>query len=368
MAIRTARASAPDPEESARALAAQMSGIDARLVLFFASSSFEPGAIAAAVARSFPGAETIGCTTAGEIGGGEMLTNSVVALALDRDSLPEMAVVVIEDVSSPSAVPDAFARLERAIGKEMMDLDITTYVGLILIDGLSFAEERIIDAIGDRTNVLFLGGSAGDDGKFERTHVFANGRALPNAAVLALLRPSEGFSVLKTQSFRDTGAVLVATRVDEERRVVYEFNGQPARDAYAAAIAVPPSEAERSFMRCPLGLMVNSEPYVRSPQQFQGSAMVFYCNIKEGMELHLLESLDIVGQTRMAVAEKRREMGGVSGLINFHCILRTLELDRKGQKEEYGQIFADLPAIGFSTYGEQFIGHINQTSTMVLFR
>lgn len=368
MAIKIACSSLPDPEQNADDLATQMAGVNARLVIFFASSSFDPSAIAAAVARRFPGAETMGCTTAGEIGGGKMRKDSVVAVALDQQALPELALSVIEDVSAKDAVARAFADLERQTGQAMMALDVESYVGIILIDGLSFAEERVTDAIGDRTNVLFVGGSAGDDLHFRRTHVFANGKALPNAAVLALLRPSAGFSVLKTQSFRDTGKVLVATRVDEAKRVVYEFNGVPAREAYAAAAGVSPEEAAAAFMRYPVGVMINGEPYVRSPQQLQESAIVFYCNIKEGMELHLMESTDIIGETRAAVEREVRQMGSVSGLINFHCILRTLELERKGLTEGYGQIFEGLPAIGFSTYGEQYIGHINQTSTMVFFR
>ena len=35
--------------------------------------------------------------------------------------------------------------------------------------------------------------------------------------------------------------------------------------------------------------------------------------------------------------------------------------------EDYGRIFAQYPTIGFSTCGESYIGHMNQTSTMVLF-
>jgi hypothetical protein len=34
----------------------------------------------------------------------------------------------------------------------------------------------------------------------------------------------------------------------------------------------------------------------------------------------------------------------------------------------YGEIFSAVPTAGFSTYGEEFIGHMNQTSTIVCFR
>jgi len=54
-------------------------------------------------------------------------------------------------------------------------------------------------------------------------------------------------------------------------------------------------------------------------------------------------------------------------LINFHCLARSVVLEEQGQLEEYGRIFADMPMIGFSTYGEQYLGHVSETSTMVLF-
>jgi hypothetical protein len=73
-----------------------------------------------------------------------------------------------------------------------------------------------------------------------------------------------------------------------------------------------------------------------------------------------------VRDTKRALEEKLKTMGKVSGIVNFHCIPRTLELEQKGMTEQYGRIFADIPTIGFSTYGEEFIGHINQTSAGVM--
>ena len=161
---------------------------------------------------------------------------------------------------------------------------------------------------------------------------------------------------------------LVPTKVDEPARQVIEFNGIPAAEAYAKAIGISKEELENRFMVNPVGLMINDEPFVRSPQRLNGEAMVFYCKISEGMELSLLESLDIISDTKAAVEKKWAEMGGLSGIINFHCILRTLELERKNITEDYAKIFEKIPTIGFSTYGEAFLGHINQTATMLVFK
>jgi hypothetical protein len=86
------------------------------------------------------------------------------------------------------------------------------------------------------------------------------------------------------------------------------------------------------------------------------------------MELSLLESTNIIEDTRNSIKQVAEEFGTVSGIINFNCILRTLELKQKNLTQEYGNLFSDIPTIGFSTYGEAYIGHINQTATMLVFK
>jgi hypothetical protein len=69
-----------------------------------------------------------------------------------------------------------------------------------------------------------------------------------------------------------------------------------------------------------------------------------------------------------ALEDVRSELGPISGLISFNCILRTLELEQKGRTAEYGKLFEDTLMIRFSTYGEEYIGHINQTTTMMVLK
>ena len=367
MAIKPVYSVETSPERNAADLAAQLADFSARFILFFASSNFEPAALGAAIQKQFPTAEIMGCTTAGELISGKILKDSVVAMAFDAETLEDVAVGVVQNLKTENQVPQVFAAFERHTGRKMMALDVKQYVGLVLVDGLSSSEEKLMDKIGDLTNIIFVGGSAGDDLKFSGTYVFAGGKAYTNAAVLALLKPKTSFEVLKTQSFCDLKKVLTATRVNEAERIVYEFDGQPAREVYSRAVGMPVEEASARFMDQPFGLMVDGEPFVRGLKQFQDQALVFFAHVKEGTELNLLKATNILEDTRAVVQNRKDKLGRISALINFHCIFRTLQLAQEGQLEEYGRIFADIPMIGFSTYGEQYLGHINQSSTMLLF-
>jgi hypothetical protein len=345
---------------------AQLGDFESNLVVFFASSSFAPEAVASQMQAAFPQTVTFGCSTAGEIVSGKMLTHSLVAMAFNHLSIKTAKAVVLEDLSHDSY--DAFSTLEQHFGKTMAEMDPKQYVGIVLTDGLSAKEELIIDRIGDLTNVNFIGGSAGDDLKFAATYVYANGRSYTNAAVLALIEPVGEFTFVKTQSFCQKPQKLVVTKANEAAREVLEFNNKPAAVAYAEAIGTTVDDAPNHFMHNPVGLVFEGEPFVRSPQQIKGDSMIFYCSVVEGMELSLLESTDIISDTKKALEAARIELGGLSGIINFNCILRTLELNQKGLNDAYGALFSDTPTIGFSTYGEQFIGHVNQTATILVFR
>jgi len=346
----------------------QFKGLDVKMVVYYSSSVHDPETISRKMQEAFPAATVFGCSTAGEIASGKMLKNSVTAMAFNAEAIEEVEVAVVENVQDDAGVEQAFARFEKKFGKPMLDLNPKSYVGIILVDGLSGAEERVIDKIGDLTDVTFIGGSAGDDLKFQATHVYANGKSYSNAAILALLKPATEFSFIKTQSFNALCKKLVVTKADEAKREVIEFDHQPAAAAYAEALGIPVEEAAGRFMHNPVGLVIDGEPYVRSPQQIKEGCMLFYCGVVEGMELSVLESTNIIEDTRKALDEAKAKLGSISGLINFNCILRTLELEQKQATDEYGALFADFPTIGFSTYGEQFIGHLNQTATMLVFK
>lgn len=343
-----------------------------KLVVFFASSNYNQQKINEFMRKAFLGYTVIGCSTAGEFVTGKALKNSVVAMAINSNILSDVKTEIIEDIGEKLNLEKTFRSFEEHYKESLYRMDASKYVGITLIDGLCMKEERIMDCIGNRTNVFFIGGSAGDDNKFIKTHVYANGKAYDNAAVLTLLKINDNaeFSIIKTQSFEALNYTLVANKVDEEKRQVIEFNNKPAIFEYAEAVKETDiKKVSKYFITNPLGLMIgDNNVFVRSPQRVVGTSMVFYCNILEGMEVKLLKATNIIEDTKKSIKRKINEFGEFDGLINFQCVQRTHELERGNLLNEYAEIFRDVPTIGFSAYGEQVIGHMNQTSAMLAFK
>lgn len=237
-----------------------------RVGIYFASTCYDPAEFSRLLQEAFPHTLLVGCTTAGEICGSKMLTGSVVAMFL-RDDVVEDAACAVVDLAEKARTAEALHELGQHFQRPISSLDVRKHVGVVLIDGLSGAEERLMETLGRLTDLFIVGGSAGDDMAFRNTQVMVHGRAYTHAAVLLVMKLREGFDILKTQSFQVTSKVLIANQVDEASRKVIEFNHEPALDAYAAAVHVAPEAAAARFMHHPLALMIQGEPYVRSPQR-----------------------------------------------------------------------------------------------------
>lgn len=369
MKVKIAYSKNNNVKEAVEEIKREMGDFAPKTILFFSSPTINPHEISKEMYVAFNQVPTFGCTTSGELISGQMLDNSMVAMAMGEKIVEDCKIEVLENIKEDERVVDkAFASFEQKNGIKMTALDTKKYIGIVLIDGLSSQEEKINERIGDLTNVSFLGGSAGDNQKFERTFVFANGETYTNAAVLALLETNSEFEILKTQSFKSTGKKLVVTKANEKERTVLEFNGNPAKEEFAKAIGKDKDNIEESFSKHPTGLVFENDFFVRSQMKTDKNDIKFYCSVKEGMELEILSSQDIVEYTERDLKLRQENMGSISAIINFNCILRTIELRNKKQEEAYGKIFKEIPTIGFSTYGESYIGHINQTSVMLLFK
>lgn len=358
--------------DAAHHLAEQFGAGDPRAIVFFCSHHYDGAVLSAALRKHYPAAEVIGCTTAGEFTDRERGQGGVSALALGADRVRSCAASLarFEGGVNPG-IRSATDQIAAKLGFDLRDADPRRYVGLVLVEGLRGREEAANHALGMAAPALaFVGGSAGDDLEFQRTRVFCNGEASDDGAALLVLEMEVPFAIVKTCSVAPTEHEFTITRADAANRVVYEVNGRPALDAYAEAVGVSPGELGLGvFMKHPWGMLLDGEPWIRSPKQvLPDGGLHFACAVEEDMALQVMRSTDLVGETRRAFAQVERELGQpIGGALIFNCTLRRLELDAADTHDSFLQIFSRFPMAGLHTYGESYLGHMNQTCTGLIF-
>jgi len=359
----------PTASDVAADIKNQLNGFKVKMMVYFASLEvFEHNEISAAMQSAFPDAVVFGCTSHAELYGGETKYNTVTVMAFNSEAVTDAKVEVLENISAGIDVKPVFESFDSYFKTPMATADYKEYGGIILVDGLSMKEEEIMDKIGTQSNIIFIGGSASDAFKFDKTYVFANGKAYTNAALLAVFKAKNGVDFIKTQSVDVKNIDLTITKAVPEKRAVVEFDNKPAAIRYAEVLGVDRSEIDSKFFANPVGLVIDDDVYIRNCQRTDGDTMVFYCSMEEGMDLKLCKIRNIIPDTKAAVENKVKELGGIAGIIDFRCAFRTVQMGDEGTIGKYKDIFNGIPAIGFSTYGEEFLGHMNQTSTMIVFK
>ena len=345
--------------------------VNPALVVYFASTAYGVNEISRLMADAFPTAQTVGCTSAGEMVTGKMMSDSIVAMICGKDSIPELKVEVVENIKEDKkSVIKAFKNFDDYFRMPVSQLSPSEYVGMVLIDKQSKCEEFVNDQIGNLTNVIFVGGSAAAKHIADDTFLFANGKSYTNATVLVLMKPANGFAFLKTQSLSLTDKKLIPTKVNEATRTVLEFNNRPAAEAYADIIGATVGGLSDYFVSNPLALVFDEKNFfVRDPQcVLDNGAMDFFCSVKEGVELTVLQARDILPDTKRDLEAAFSENKDLKAIIEFNCVSRMFELLEKGQGNEYAALFKSIPTVSFGTFGESYIGHMNQTSTMLLLK
>ena len=368
--LRTAVSLLSDPAEAVAELAAELRHGSLGFVLFFCSVEYPLEALSHALRSAFEGLPVAGCTTAGEITPAGYARGGIVAIGFDRRHfVPATALVErLDAFDLPRAqrlVDDLLGRCrERALAPLAGNSFVVT-----LLDGLSSSEESVIATLDAALgSIPSFGGSAGDDNRLARTHVFCDGRFHAEAAVVLLVNTPLPFEVFSTHHLRPRHEKLVVTGVDRESRRVLELNAAPAVAAYAQLVGQPESRlGPELFARHPLAVRIGDHYYVRSIQRAnEDGSLSFYCAVENGIVLTAMACAPIHDDLAQTLAGLEGRLGATELVIGCDCFLRRLELEVLGQEAEVSDLLSRRRVIGFNTYGEQYHGmHINQTFTGV---
>ncbi len=361
--MRRARSVAGDVPSVVAELVERLGGADGGTLVYFADPRYDFRSLAAGLHAAF-GGTTIGCTTAGEISSEDGHCEGGVVATLIEPAGFEVRARLVREASGFNPF-----RAEEEIRPLLEPAGDSGRFGLVLIDGLSVAEEQVAASLSPVFGrVPFVGGSAGDGLRFDRTFVGCNGEAATDAAVVAVAHTRRPFHILHGHHFTATETRLVITEADAARRRVVEVNGLPAAEGYADAVGLRVDElSPQVFAAHPVLLSIGGRFYVRSIQKVnEDGSLTFFCAIDEGLVLRVARAHDLVATLSAELEAARTELGEVELVLAFDCILRRLELISRDRRGDASAVLAGTPTVGFSTYGEQFNGlHLNQTLTGV---
>jgi len=366
--IRMAHSCASDPRQAAEEFHAQLSPAGSELVLFFCSSEYDLAVLGDELNRRFAGVPLVGCTTAGEIGPAGYRQRSLSGASFPAGACTAVTGCLEHLQGFEIAAGERFAQgVLRALEARAPAADARNSFAFLLVDGLSTREEPVARTLQHALGTITLvGGSAGDDLKFARTHVFYEGAFHTDSAVLILVSTTYPFKVFKSQHFVCDEERLVVTEADAAHRIVKEINGLPAAEEYARLIGARVDELDPAhFAASPVVVLIDGTDYVRSIQKANpDGSLTFYCAIDEGLVFRVAHGEDLVGNLERTLDALQGEVGPPQAVFVCDCILRNLEISQRGLKERVADILRAHRVVGFSTYGEQYRGvHVNQTIT-----
>jgi hypothetical protein len=370
--VKTAYSAASSSEAIVAELCSALAGSSARVIMFFCAHTLDGATISRLLKAQHPDAVVIGCTSAGEYTDAVYGRGGVAAMAIPASKINARAATLARfDESVEAGIEAACERLSRALGTPLRELDPTRHVGIVLIEGAKGNEEAVNEYLGNAAPFLsFVGGSAGDDIAFRRTELFLDGESTDNGAALLVMEMNVPFAVVKTCNYEPTNKSVTITKLGGPR-VVLELDGRPAREVYAEILGVDPAVlSHEHFLTRPLGLMIEGRPWLRSvlalPEE-RGSLMMA-CQLVEGMELFVMQPLDIIADTLEAMDREQHAMQRpIAGAIHFDCAYRRLEIEARKLQSDYHQAISRQPLLGLHTHGESWLGHINQTLTSLVF-
>ncbi|MDX8397768.1 MAG: FIST N-terminal domain-containing protein [Mariprofundaceae bacterium] len=338
------------------------------LLFVFHSSLQDPHIVASTLAKRFPETLIVGCTTAGEWLSGQHKNNALVLLGISTPQIRWTASIIEDLNESPtSSVKQVCSELLTGLDIQWSDLNPNHYFCLSFFDGLSCREEPVIAAMSiELGDIPLLGGSAGDDLKFDAAFVIKNNKAYQNAGLFILAESKIPFYTIKHQHYIPSDTGVVITKADVDKRLVYRLDGIPAAERYAQLLGIKVEDlTAQVFSDNPLAYAYADECYVRALRRVcEDNSLEFGCAIEEGMVLNLCKHQDMVDQYDKLISELKQRAGKAELLLICNCIYRALE----GGDGDVNQLLADKTTaiashmIGFDTYGEQWDGlHINQT-------
>ncbi|HET9517181.1 MAG TPA: FIST N-terminal domain-containing protein, partial [Actinoplanes sp.] len=317
-------------------------------------------------AQAVAGTAIVGCTTLGEVvpAAADPTADGVVVVALGGPGF-EIRTAVGRDVSTRrrEAGMDAVAGLAG--------LTSAYRAGVLLCDGLVGEQHEVVRGAYAVVGAVvpLVGGCAGDDLSYSRTHQFFGDRdgveVLTDAVVGVGLGSDAKLGIGISHGWQKVGEPMIVTRSSGGR--LYELDGDPALDVYLARIGADRSIFEdlKAFrpvaFGSPLGLSRRTGEDIRVVHDGDTTDGSLLClaDIPQGALAWVMgaEDASMIKAGADSCEQAIRHLDGAdpAGVLVFDCGARKVMLGPDGIRREIdamASVTAGAPMAGFYTYGE----------------
>lgn len=301
------------------------------------------------------GENVILCSTSGEFTSKGYSDGAITGFSFSP-SLSEVVEISYPPAKSLKKLQDAYIKVKNN----------NNAFALLLCDGLSAMEEAIVTSF-YFTDPKFkiIGGSAGDNLKFEKTLIYIGSKKVHSAAIFFNIKSQT--QLIKENIYVPTGKKLLVTEADAINRTVKTFNNKPASEEYAKALGIKEVDLPKHFMNNPLGKIYKEDIYIASPMKVNpDKSITFYCQLIPNAFVELLKPVDYLKAVETTITSAKFRP---SFVLSVHCILRSLKFI---EENSWNNISSKLLTLtknqtGFISYGEQYYrNHFNQTMVLLL--
>ena len=332
----------------------------------------------------------IGCSTGGTFAGHTYIKkDGVLILAFDRYFKYATAYREIDD--NPEEVGKAIAtEIKDTLREKYVNLlDIEDkFLGFVFFDWNTNHEQEVLDTLGKELGFPIVGGTASDDGSFDKFFLIHRGEIIREGCVFGVIGGKLKFDLIYGHGYEPTNIYARVTKA--EGRVVYELDGKPAYQRYIEMISEYtklPKHVVEKYLRInnreglnyinfylihPLGFVdINGNAITAFLEDVDGDRLIFRRKIGEGIFLILMRT-DLEKQIRvlsdkLAIIEKEYKSPLI--FVNECYGIEVLKnpLYRKYEEDPlpyFLEFYKDIEKIGKYVIGDNCIGWLTFGETI----
>lgn len=350
-------------KEAAKEAIQKMGGGKPSILFVFSSIQYEQEAVLQGVREVAPDALVVGGSAAGEITSGETVFDGVNAMAIASDTIEFVTgkgVNVAQDSfgAGAEAAKDVLAKADgRRPNLFVMLPDGMTGNGAAIVEGVK-------SVLGEEAPII--GGSLGDDYRFEKTFEYYQDEVLTDNVVGIGLYGSFAYGFGIKHGWEPVGLPLKVTKADGV--TLKEVDGKPALQVYEEYFGKDASELvqeplARMAYTYPIGIAVqgSDELLIRDPViANKKGEITMAAAIPEGTTIRLMigDRDKAIAAAKEAAEVAKSQLDGATPrfILMFNCMARNRLLGVRCHEENQtvlGALGKDIPMLGFYTYGEQ---------------